>query len=358
MKMVVFGLAISSSWGNGHATLWRGLVAALAKRGWTVVFFEKDVSWYADHRDTTAVPGGELVLYPAFEEVRALARRHVAEADAVVVTSYCPDGRIASALCADAPRAVKVFYGLDTPVTLARVNAGEALPEMGPRGLADFDLALSFTGGAALQALVSRLKAPRALPLYGHADPAVHRPAAADAAFAGDLSYIGTYAADRQASLDALFVQAARRAPERRFVLAGSQYPADFPWTDNVFFVRHLTPDAHPAFHAASRLTLNVTRAAMARNGWCPSGRLFEAAACGTPILTDRWPGLESFFTPGEEILTAADADDTLEALSRSPDALAAIAGRARERLLAEHTSAHRAAEMEAALQACREPAL
>lgn len=348
---MIFGLAISSSWGNGHATLWRGLCRALTEQGHRVVFFERDAPWYAEHRDLRELPGGGLVLYPSWEAVRALAERELAGADAAIVTSYCPDGVAATDLVLDSSAPVRVFYDLDTPVTLAALAAGEALAYIGPRGLGDFDLVLSYTGGAALTALAERLGARRIAPLYGSVDPRVHQPVPASEAYRGDLSYLGTFAADRQAKLVELFVEPARRRPERRFVLGGAGYGADFPWTRNIFFVRHLPPAEHPAFFASSRLTLNVTRAAMAAMGWCPSGRLFEAAACGVPILSDAWEGLDRFFAPGEEILVAAGTDDALAALDLDDAALRRIARAARERALAEHTAEHRARELVALLE-------
>jgi spore maturation protein CgeB len=223
-------------------------------------------------------------------------------------------------------------------------------------GLGGFDLVLSYTGGGALDALCDQLGARRAMPLYGHADPAAHRPVAAEARFAGDLSYIGTYAADRQAALEALFLEPARLRPGRRFTLAGACYPQDFPWTDNTWFLRHLSPAEHAAFFASSRLTLNITRRDMAALGWCPSGRLFEAAACGTPVLSDAWDGLDAFFEPGREILLADDAAGALAALDLSDAALAEIGRAARERVLAEHTSDHRAAELMGLLETARTP--
>jgi spore maturation protein CgeB len=164
--------------------------------------------------------------------------------------------------------------------------------------------------------------------------------------FRGDLSYLGTWAADRQPLVDALFLAPAAAAPERRFVLGGSGYPADFGWLPNVYFMGHVAPGDHPGFFCSSRATLNVTRADMAAMGWCPSGRLFEAAACGAPIVSDRWPGLDAFFTPGEEILIARDAAEVLAALDRSDAELGRIAAAARARVLAEHSSAARAAEL------------
>ena len=350
MKIVVFGLTVSSSWGNGHATLWRGLCRALARRGHRIVFFERDVPYYREHRDLTALPGGDLVLYAAFSDIRARAVREVADADAALVTSYCPDALAATALVLAAPRARRVFYDLDTPVTLARLRAGEAVDYIGPDGLAGFDLALSYTGGEALDALRRDLGARRARPLYGHVDPEVHRPAAPQPQYRADLSYLGTYAADRQAALTELFVAPARQRPERRFLIGGAQYPADFPWTENIHFVRHLPPGEHPAFFSASRLTLNVTRAAMAAMGWCPSGRLFEASACGTAVISDAWAGLDAFFRPGEEILIARDRGDVLAALDRSEAEIRRIAEAGRARTLADHTAERRLDDLERAL--------
>jgi spore maturation protein CgeB len=351
MKLVIFGLTVSSSWGNGHATLWRGLLRAFAARGHDVVFFEKDVPYYASHRDLFELPGGELRLYPEWDEARPYAEHHLKDADVAMVTSYCADGVAATELLLDSPVPLRTFYDLDTPVTLDRLARGESVAYLGERGLRDFDLVLSYTGGAALTELQRRLGARRVAPLYGSVDPAVHRPVAPLADFRADLSYLGTYAEDRQQALDELFVRPARRSPERRFLIGGSLYPADFPWTDNTFFWRHVAPGDHPAFYCSSRLTLNITRRAMAGMGYCPSGRLFEAAACGVPILSDRWEGIEDFFTPDEEILLASHADDALAALALSDAELARIAAAARERALGEHTAEQRAQDLERALE-------
>ena len=351
MKLVVFGLTVSSSWGNGHATLWRGLIRALAARGCRVVFFERDVPYYAENRDLTELPGAELVLYPDWESVKTRARRELGGADAVMITSYCPDARPAADL-AENFAGLSVFYDLDTPVTLARL--GEDPPYLPTDGLGRFDLVLSYTGGAALPALRDRLGARRTAPLFGHASPDAHRPAPRPDGPRSDLSYIGTYADDRQAALEALFITPARLRPAKRFVLAGAGYPADFPWTDNIWFKRHLPPGEHPDFFAASRLTLNVTRRDMAAMGWAPSGRLFEAALCGCPVLSDDWEGLDAFFEPGTEILIAHGTGDALAALDLPDAELARIGEAARERVLSEHTSDHRAAELLALLEPVR----
>ena len=358
MRIVVFGLTVSSSWGNGHATLWRGLIGALARRGHRVTFFERDTAFYAENRDLTELPGGDLVLYPDWPSVRRRAEAAIAEADVAIVTSYCPDGLAATDLVLDARRAARVFYDLDTPVTLSRLGRGETTGYIGPGGLAGFDLVLSFTGGRALDELRARLGARRVAPLYGHVDPAVHRPVEAVERFRADLSYLGTYAADRQAALETLFVAPATTMSDRRFLIGGAQYPPEFPWTPNIFFARHLPPAEHPAFFSSGRLTLNVTREPMAAMGWCPSGRLFEAAACGAPILSDAWDGLDAFFEPGRDILVASTTEGARDAIGCADAELARIARAARDRVLAEHTSDHRARDLEAALDRVGDAAL
>jgi spore maturation protein CgeB len=241
----------------------------------------------------------------------------------------------------------RCFYDLDTGVTLNRLESGHPVEYIGPRGFSDFDLVLSYTGGKALTALQARLGARRVAALYGHVDPEFHHPAPPLDRFLADFSYLGTYAEDRQAALEAFFIEPARRLPERRFMLGGAMYPQSFPWTDNIYFVRHLPPAEHPAFYCSSRLTLNITRKAMADFGYCPSGRLFEAAACGVPILSDWFEGLDAFFEPGSEILVCDTTDDAIRALETAQDELAKIAQRGRERTLACHTSDIRALELE-----------
>jgi spore maturation protein CgeB len=351
MKLAIFGLTISSSWGNGHATIWRGLCRALIRRGHRVVFFERDVPYYASHRDLWDIPGGELCLYPNWKDGLPLARRHLTDADVGMVTSYCPDGIAASELVLSSPAPLRTFYDLDTPVTLEAWRRGESLSYLGPRRLADFDLVLSYTGGRSLRDLQTDLGAVRVAPLYGSVDPVVHHPSAPVPAYQSDLSYLGTYAADRQAWLDRLLIEPARRMPQHRFLIAGAQYPKEFPWTQNIFFVRHLPPGEHAAFFSSSGLTLNVTRPAMARSGFCPSGRLFEAAACGCPILSDWWAGLDAFFQPGREILIAQTTEDSLAALQLPRDELERIARAGRERALTEHTADCRVRQLEDALE-------
>jgi spore maturation protein CgeB len=263
-------------------------------------------------------------------------------------TSYCPDGIQASRLILDSRAGVRAFYDLDTPVTLDALQAGKPVPYLPPEGLGGFDLVLSYTGGRAINELQSRLGARLVAPLYGAVDPDVHQPAAIREEFRSALSYLGTYAEDRQPALEELFIEPARQRPDLRFALGGAQYPHSFPWTTNIFFVRHLPPSLHPAFFSSSRMTLNVTRRAMAEYGFCPSGRLFEAAACGTPILTDLWEGIDTFFKPGKEILPVDTASDVLRALDMPDSELTRMANAARERTLREHTARQRVAQLEA----------
>lgn len=345
MEIVVFGLSVSSSWGNGHATLWRGLIHALARLGHRVTFFEWDAPYYAPHRDCFGLPNGELCLYSSWEEVRPQAAARLRAAEVGLVTSYCPHGLQATELVLESRAQRKVFYDLDTPMTLDRLARGELVEYLGPHGLADFDLVLSYTGGSALGELQRALGARRVAALYGSVDPALHCPAPSSARYRADLSYLGTYAADRQASLQELLLAPAQRAPERRFALGGSQYPQDFPWLPNLHYHSHVPPAEHASFYCSARLNLNVTRAPMARMGYCPSGRLFEAAACGAVLVSDAWPGLESFYQPGAELLVAHSRADVLEALSLSDAELNVMGRRARERTLSEHTVDQRARE-------------
>jgi spore maturation protein CgeB len=358
MKLVVFGLSVTSAWGNGHATLWRALCRALGEAGHRTVFFEHDTPWYAGARDDLAIRGLRAVVYPDWGSVASQAREELRDADAVIVTSYCTDGPAAAALAMQEGRAVRVFYDLDTPVTIARLAQGERPDYLPADGLGGFDLVLSYTGGEALALLRRQLGARRVAPLYGSVDPDTHHPAAPVPAYAADLSYLGTYAEDRQPALERLLVEPARRRPASRFVIGGAQYPHDFPWTPNIHFVRHMPPTEHPAFFSSARLALNVTRRDMAALGWCPSGRLFEAASCGAPVLSDAWEGLDAFYTPGEEILIARDTDDALAALDLDEAERLRISRRARERTLDEHTAARRAAELLAALGSVSAPAM
>ena len=356
MRIVIIGLTITSSWGNGHATTFRGLVRGLARRGHSVLFLERDKPWYAEHRDLPAPPYGETELYAGLEELSHRWAAAIQTADLVIVGSYVPDGVAVGALVQRLAGGVTAFYDIDTPVTLAALDQ-DACDYLTPELLRGFDLYLSFTGGPTLQHLERTLGAPMARALYCSADPEVHRPDPAVVP-AWDLGYLGTYSADRQPVVDRLLCRAARVWGAGRFVVAGPQYPGGLAWPGNVERIEHLAPDQHRAFYAAQRYTLNVTRADMVRRGYSPSVRLFEAACCGVPIISDWWAGLDAFFRPGQEILIAATTEEVLAAIRTLPeDRRRAMAAAARARVLGAHTGDHRAAELEAyfaeAVQAC-----
>lgn len=350
MKLVVFGLSVTSSWGNGHATLWRGLCRALHRRGHRVLFFERDQPFYADSRDLAEQPGLEVVLYREWEDARKRAAHELADADASIVTSFCADAREASELTLSSRASVRAFYDLDTPVTLSTLEQERQVFYLPETGLSEFDLVLSYTGGRALSELRRKLGARRVVPLYGSVDPELHVRAEPRARFEAALSYLGTYSADRQSALLELFIRPSQSLERQSFIIAGAQYPSDFPWRSNIRFAGHLPPADHSSFFASSVATLNVTRAPMAAFGYCPSPRLFEASACGAPVITDVWEGIEYFLEPGAEALLARDRHDVIDALGLPREELRRIGRRARERVLAEHTATHRAVELEQAL--------
>jgi spore maturation protein CgeB len=352
MRIVFLGLSITSSWGNGHATNYRALVSELAARGHDVLFAERDVPWYAAQRDLPHPPWGQTALYGSVAELRARFEPEVRDADLVVLGSYVPDGVEVGRWVQETARGVTAFYDIDTPVTLGKLDRGDheyLTPDLVP----GFDLYLSFTGGPTLQRLEDELGARRAVAFHCLVDPAQHQPLAVEPRFA--LGYLGTYSDDRQPFVDALLVAPARRLPDEAFAVAGPQYPADIDWPPNVQRIEHLPPPEHAAFYAAQRFTLNVTRAEMRVAGWSPSVRLFEAAACGVPVITDRWDGLEAVFTPGEEILVADGPDDVVRFLREVDEPTRrSIADRARRRVLAEHTAARRVEQLEAEVAAVR----
>lgn len=348
MKIVIFGLTVSSSWGNGHATIWRGLCGALSAAGHDITFYEKDAPYYAAHRDLAkGGPCFKLSLYSEWRDVEKEAARDADEADVCVVTSYCPDALKASSLAASSTARIKAFYDLDAPVTLKSIISGIAVPYIGERGLSDFDIVLSYTGGRALSELKTVLGANRVEPLYGSVDPAAHGIGPPMDEYAADLSYLGTYAEDRQDALLKYFVEPSKKLSHRKFIIGGSLYPEAFPWTENIFYARHVAPPAHSSFYCSSPFTLNVTRGAMSEMGYCPSGRLFEAAACGRAILSDWWEGLGKFFEPGREIIIVRSTNDVIEALGMEEEKRASIGAAARKRALDDHTAEARAREFE-----------
>lgn len=348
MKLVVLGLSITSSWGNGHATTYRGLIREFTRRGHDVTFLERDVSWYANQRDLPNPDFCRTELYASAEDLKERFASVVKEADAVIVGSYVPEGVIVGEWVTSIAEGVTAFYDIDTPVTLAKLERGD-FEYLTPDLIAKYQLYLSFTGGPTLRYLENHYKSPKALPLYCSFDPDIYYQQEVEAQW--DLGYMGTYSDDRQPRVDELLVHPAKQWSEGKFVVAGPQYPSTIQWPGNVDRIDHLPPAEHRDFYNRQRFTLNITRDDMIRAGYSPSVRLFEAAACGVPIISDYWDGLDSFFEIGEEILVARSAQESLDYLnSLSDDERQRIGDNARLRVMAEHTASHRAEELESYL--------
>jgi spore maturation protein CgeB len=343
-EIVFIGLSLSSSWGNGHATTYRALLRGLAAIGETVLFLERDVPWYAGSRDLPDPDFCELQFYSSVEELAQRFRMRIARAKAVIVGSYVPDGINVLDLVLEQARGLKAFYDIDTPITLAALEKGVE-DYIAIRQIPCLDLYCSFTGGPTLKHLARSFGARRPRALYCTVDESQWRPIATEPRW--DLGYLGTYSPDRQPALDRLLLEPARRMPEMRFVVAGPQYPPSIDWPTNVERLEHVAPGNHAAFYAAQRFTLNVTRAPMVAAGWSPSVRLFEAAACGTPIISDRWDGLTELLPEHDAILIA----DTTEAVVSALGGVTKLdrhrmAQRARSIVLNNHTGAARAREL------------
>lgn len=339
MKIVVLGLSITSSWGNGHATNYRGLVRELASRGHQVLFCERDAPWYENTRELRELRGARLLLYGSLDELAQLAGDQLTQADLVIVGSHVPEGVPAAQYVLATTEGRTAFYDIETPETLRRLAAGDH-EYLTPALVGRFDLYLSSSGGSSLTRL-EEYGARRVVAFYPLVDP--HGYVAVASRPCWDLGYLGGYSADRQPRLESLMLAPARTLRARRFVVAGPDYPESVAWPANVARIRHVAAGRHPVFYGSQRFTLNLTRAAMREAGWSPSVRLFGAAACGTAIVSDDWPGIDEFFTPEEEILIARSADDVLRTLIETGiETRLAIAARARKRVLREHTAARR----------------
>jgi spore maturation protein CgeB len=345
LRIVILGLSITSSWGNGHATTYRGLVRELSSRGHDILFLERDVPWYASNRDLSRPPHGRTALYQTIGDLKRRFSGAIEEADLVIVGSYVPEGADVGEWVTGTARGLTAFYDIDTPVTLAKLARGED-DYITARLIPEYQLYLSFTGGPMLERLEQDYGAPMARALYCSVDPSLYYPEEVTTQW--DLGYMGTFSHDRQRALSRLLGEPARKWPKGRFVVAGPQYPKDIRWPRNIQRIQHLPPQRHRKFYNAQHFTLNLTRADMVTAGFSPSVRLFEAAACGTPIISDPWNGIESIFEPGREILVARSSSEVLQWVRDLPESdRRAIGSRALQRVLAQHTAAHRAAELE-----------
>ena len=344
LDLVFIGLTITSTWGNGHATTYRALLKELRKRGHRITFLERDVPWYSENREFTELPFCEIGLYGSLEELRERYGNRVKQADFVIVGSYVPDGIAVGEWVTATARNGKAFYDIDTPVTLAALHSDRC--EYLSRALCQrYDLYLSFTGGPTLDYIEGQLRAPRARALYCSVDTTLYFPEQRPQRW--DLAYLGTYAADRQPALDELLRSVASLHPEKRFAVAGPQYPDDIVWPENVLRIEHLPATEHREFYNSQAFTLNLTRSDMKKAGYSPSVRLFEAAACAIAIMSDEWPGLDQIFTPGTEILLVRNIAEVASNMQMDPEERFRVAERARQRTLRFHTAAVRALELE-----------
>jgi spore maturation protein CgeB len=348
MKLVVFGLSVTSSWGNGHATTFRALFNALHARGHDILFYEHDLEWYASNRDMPGPPFCQVRLFDDWGSIRDEVRTELRSADVAMVGSYFPDGLAAIEEVANSQVPVKTFYDIDTPITVAQLRAQGASDYLRVDQIPEFDLYFSFTGGPMLDELEQGFGARKAVPLYCSFDPKEYRRFRVNKRFACDLSYMGTYAPDRQPKIKELLCEPALRLPTSKFLVAGPQYPNAMKWPSNVRRITHLNPRWHARFYSSSRFTLNVTRRDMVQAGYSPSVRLFEAAACGSALISDNWPGLDTFFLSGRDILLPVSTDEVVRYLTDIDDLeLQRIGRNAQERVLAEHTSEIRAKQFE-----------
>jgi spore maturation protein CgeB len=347
--IVFIGLTLSSSWGNGHATTYRSLLRGLDAAGAEILFLERDVPWYASNRDLEKPDFCALAYYRSLNELLSRYGEILRRAGSVIVGSYVPQGiDVIDALAEFGLRRL-CFYDIDTPVTLARLDQGDE-EYLALRQIPLFDAYFSFSGGKVLTRLQTDYGARLALPLYCSVDAERYRPI--DEKPVWDLGYLGTYSPDRQPTLERLLIEPARRLPHMRFVVAGPQYPKDIHWPHNVERIEHLPPHEHVRFYARQRFTLNVTRADMIAAGWSPSVRLFEAAACGTPIISDAWQGLSELLPENEAIVIACSSDDVCQTLMQTtPEHGRAIAKAARRRVVHSHTGRARAEQLLEALK-------
>lgn len=344
LDIVVFGLSVTSSWGNGHATTYRALLEALAQLGHHVTFLERDTPWYRSHRDLTKPSSWSVRLYDELRDVPRLFGSLVRDANLVILGSYVPDGIAIAEWVTSHAQGITAFYDIDTPVTLA--GLGNGIGYISATLIPRFDLYLSFSGGPVPGLIEERYGSPMARTLFCSADIDLYRPRAAAPQWS--LGYLGTYSEDRQPQLEKLLLAPARVLHGESFVVAGSKYPDKLEWPRNVQHIEHLAPRDHPDFYAQQRFTLNVTRADMRSLGFSPSVRLFEAAACGTPIISDRWPGIETIFSPSTEILLASTPEEVVQIIRELPEQRQrSIAEHARQRVLRDHTPDHRARQLE-----------
>ena len=344
MKIVFIGLTISSSWGNGHATTYRGLLKELGMMGHELYFLEHDKPWYSSNRDLGQPQEYKLEFYSSVQELRSKFETIVQTAHLVIVGSYVPQGVEVAEWVLETAGGVTAFYDIDTPVTLEKLDKGDE-EYISKRLIPEFDLYLSFSGGEVLQLLEKKYRAKKAKALYCSVDPGIYYPMELEKEYS--LGYLGTYSDDRQPTVQNFLMRPANLMRDEKFVVVGPGYPPDIQWPENVARIEHLPPDLHRNFYNRQKFTLNVTRQAMIKLGFSPSVRLFEAAACGVPIISDYWKGLTDLFEEGKEIFIARSMEDMVFILKNTSEEQRIKVGEAaRKKIMNSHTASHRALEL------------
>lgn len=345
LNIVFIGLSITSAWGNCHAAIYRSLTKGLWRGGHRILFLEWDAPWYRQHRDLPASSDFcEIGLYDSLETLKTRFGEDIRNADVVIVGSYTYEGIEVGRWVLKQATGVTAFYDIDTPMTLVRLrNSGCGY--ISTALIPQYDFYLSAVGGPVLRRLETAYGAKNARSLYCSVDPDLYFPDMKDHEYA--LGYLGTYSVDRQPALERFLIDPALRFPERRFAVAGANYPAGIEWPKNVAYKEYLPPVRHRWFYNLQQFSLNITRPDVMAWGYSPCLRMLEAAACGVPVISDYWMGLETFFQPGSEIITVQSTDEVIGVLEDfSPQERITMGARARSRVLENHTGVQRAQEL------------
>jgi spore maturation protein CgeB len=352
MKIAFYGSSLLSAYWNGAATYYRGMLGELAKRGYAVTFYEPDAFDRQAHRDIEPPDWAQVVVYPATEAGVSEVIAEAANADVVVKASgvgVFDDELLEGVMSRAAAHAIRIFWDVDAPATLAslRADPSERLHAVLP----DLDLVLTYGGGPPVVRAYEAAGARLCRPIYNALDAQTHHPAPAETRFESDLNFLANRLPDREARVEQFFIKPAARLPDRRFLLGGSGWD-DKPMPANIWRLGHVGTGEHNAFNCSALAVLNVARDSMAEVGFSPATRVFEAAGAGACLITDAWEGVELFLTPGEEVLVARDGQDVIEHLrGLTPQRSRDIGEAARQRILAEHTYARRAVEVDALLK-------
>ena len=353
MKIAFYASSLLSAYWNGAATYYRGLLRALAGLGYDITFYEPDVFSRQQNRDIDPPEWCKVVVYPGTLEGLKSVSAHAAAADVVVKASgvgFEDDLLLASVMHHARPSAVRIFWDVDAPATLAELKAAPDHPLR--KALPGLHLVLTYGGGEPVAHAYRSLGARQCIPIYNALDPETHHPVAKAERFAADLSFLGNRLPDREARVEEFFLRPALACPDQRFLMGGSGWD-DKPMPPNVTLIGHVSTRDHNAFNVSPKIVLNVSRDSMASNGFSPATRVFEAAGAGACLLTDAWEGIELFLTPGREVLVARDGADVAEFLRAVTRAEAEAMGRrAMARVLSEHTYDRRAERVDRLLKA------